>query len=316
MRRMDGLVTLEDLEEFPSPEPVPPLRCRFGNLDVYTMPPPGGGTALIQMLNMFDAIAEASFDPDSGDGCHLLAELIRQSRRDRVRYRLKIGAEEVGGAADLIDPDYARTRAETIRVRIPGTGETSHISVADRHGNMVSMTQSIERSFGAAEISPSLGFLCNGFLRAFKIRNRQHPHFLSPGTPARSNACPTVVLDGTEPWCAVGNTGSERLASGILQVLARLRSQSPFESVLAPRIHATPERILMYEDRLQPGALHRLGEAGYRLERHGPYSFKFGGLNLVVRQQDAFVGVAEPRRDGTAAGPEAWPSSVVDSQAD
>jgi gamma-glutamyltranspeptidase len=75
----------------------------------------------------------------------------------------------------------------------------------------------------------------------FKVKNRRHPHFLIPGAPARSNAAPAMIMAGGRPRVVVGSTGSERATSGILQVLGRLRHQSPFEASLAPRLHCTPE---------------------------------------------------------------------------
>jgi gamma-glutamyltranspeptidase/glutathione hydrolase len=172
----------------------------------------------------------------------------------------------------------------------------------DSQGNAVAMTQSIERSFGSCEITPELGFLYNGFLRSFKVVNQRHPHYLRPGAPARSNAAPTLVLRQGKPWAALGSTGSERLASGIFQVLLRLGRQGPFEAVHAPRLHATPEELVLLEaDRFPAACLEALERHGFSLERLEPYSFRMGGLQLVVREDEAFRGVGEPRRDGAAA---------------
>jgi gamma-glutamyltranspeptidase/glutathione hydrolase len=306
MEAADGFVGAADLAAYPEPEPVDPISARFGDIDVRTMPPPGGGAALVQMLNMFEAAAGPDFDADTPEGTALLASLIRLARTDRLRFRLKTGPDSLGGAACLVDAAWASRRVQSLGegLREPdGKGETSHLAVADGEGNIVSMTQSLERSFGAAEASPRLGLLYNGFLRAFKVRNRKHPHFLEPDRPARSNACPTILLRDARPWGAIGSTGSERLASGIFQVLVRLRRQSPFAAVLAPRIHATPDGVLMYEDRLDASVLEGLRREGFQPEPHGPYSFRFGGLNLITSEEGRFVGVAEPRRDGTASPP-------------
>jgi gamma-glutamyltranspeptidase/glutathione hydrolase len=259
--------------------------------------------ALVQMLNMFDVATGPDFDPDSADGTLLLADIVRAAREDRIRHRMTTGAESMGAAAELIGVDYAATRVRSLRCAAEGSGETSHIVAADGDGNVVSMTQSIERSFGAAERS-RLGFLYNGYMRAFKVRNRRHPHFMAPGAPARSNASPSILIRDGGACGAIGSTGSERLASGMFQVLVRLRHEDPYAASAAPRIHATPTGELLYEDRLPVPVLDRLRAAGYELRPFSPYAFNFGGLNLITRSDGGWVGVSEPRRDGTAAGPE------------
>jgi gamma-glutamyltranspeptidase/glutathione hydrolase len=145
----------------------------------------------------------------------------------------------------------------------------------------------------------------NGYLRAFKVQNVAHPHYLRPGAPARSNAAPTIAFRDGRAWLAVGNTGSERMCSGIFEVFLRLRRETPFAAVHGPRLHCTPKsRVLWEEQRFPLGCRQALVDHGFALEALDPYSFKVGGLHLALRQADRFVGVAEPRRDGAAGGPE------------
>lgn len=304
MKRHGGFITTEDLADIPWPQEKSPLFGHFDDAHVFTLGPPAGGVVLIEMLNLFTVMAGADFDPDSPEGLALLAGIIRQTRLDRRKYRLRIAAEGVGQADQYLDLDYAQVAADIVRAELHGHGETSHVSVMDKHGNAVAMTQSIERSFGAGVATPELGFLYNGFMRAFKIKNRKHPYFLRPGVAARSNASPTLLLKDGKPWVAIGSTGSERMASGIFEVLVRLRNHTPFEAVRAPRLHCTPEsEVLLEADRFSPECVSVLPERGFKIRQLDPYAFAMGGLQLVVREDDGFVGVGEPRRDGAAAGP-------------
>jgi len=244
-------------------------------------------------------------DLDSPTGAVSLAHLIQQCRRDRSRtYRR--GSEEED-TPDLTSPGAAIRLAAAVRSRIvsEGAGETSHLSVMDRYGNAVGITQSLERSFGAKVMTPGLGFVYNGYLRTFKVENKRHPHYLRPGAMARSNAAPTILQDSAGQLTAViGSTGSERMVSSILQVLLRLRTDEPFVAVHAPRLHATPDgEVLIEADRADPATLAALKTAGFRVKPLSAYSFQMGGLHLVLRVGDRFTGVAEPRRDGAAAGP-------------
>jgi gamma-glutamyltranspeptidase/glutathione hydrolase len=316
MERHGGFLREDDLREYSEPVEIPPLEGEFGGRRVATFGPPGGGVALLEMCNLFRHFLDGGFDPDSAEGVLVLADTIRRSRADRRRLATRVEAEELGRAEELLDESYARDVASRIRSTAakPGAeldrqaaedaGETSHVCVADREGNWVSLTQSLERSFGAAVLNQELGFLYNGYLRTFKVQNTRHPHFLRPGARARSNATPTLLFEDGRPWAAIGNTGSERLASGIVQVLLRLRRQTPFQAVLAPRLHCTPEGLVLLEaERFASESVAALAANGYELKRLDAFSFKVGGLQLVVRQGESLCGVAEPRRDGAAGGP-------------
>lgn len=295
-----GFVDAQDLAEVPGPLEEAPLVGLFGGQEVRTAGPPAGGRTLLEMLNLWDVLAPEGLDPDSAQAAALFAAVIRRARKDRTRYRLDRPT----------DPDRAsRAYAEEVASEVAkqaGLGETSHLCVMDAAGNAVSMTQSIERSFGAKVVTESLGFLHNGYMKGFKIEAKRHPHYLRPGAVARSNAAPTMLVRGGRATVAIGSTGSERLLSGILQALVRLQTQTPFEAVHAPRMHVTPDRrVLIEADRFAPEVLARLERDGYTLERHEPYSFQFGGMHLAAVDAEGFIGVAEPRRDGAAGGPAA-----------
>lgn len=296
-----GFIRQEDLADVPWPTEREPLCGRFGDAIVNTLPPPGGGMALVEMLQIFSALDHGEFHPDTGLGPVLLAAIIRKVRRDRQTYRLKTACDGVGEAAVLVDEQYAQTVARQLPDDLSAPGETSHVSIIDRDGNAVAMTQSLERSFGSAAVCPQLGFLYNGYLRAFKVQNRRHPHYLKPAAPARSNAAPTILVRDGKPWAVIGSTGSERMTSGIFQVLVRLGYQSPFEAVYAPRLHCTPESLIRLEaERFAPEVLDQFTARGFTSETLGPYSFSVGGLQLAVWQDGVKYGVAEPRRDGAA----------------
>lgn len=316
MAARGGYITADDLAQIPWPSEVEPLRGSFGELEVCSLAPPGGGTALLQMLHVYDALDLDPFDPDAAMAAVMFAAIIRRARVDR-RMRSRKGAP--ADAPDLHSVEHARVVAAQLREQwgstgasvgptigawSPGnsSGETSHVSIIDRFGNAVAMTQSIERSFGSKVVTPQLGFFHNGYLKAYKLTRASHPNYLRPGAPARSNAGPTLALRDGKVALAVGSTGSERLNSGVFQVLARLRAgQAPFKAVAAPRLHCTPEGEVMCEhERFDPAAIAALREHGYQIAKLDPWSFKTGGLQLAVRDDGVMQAVADPRRDGSA----------------
>jgi gamma-glutamyltranspeptidase/glutathione hydrolase len=316
MERHQGFVGAADLDTAFEVSESEPIWGSFDDSQVATAGPPGGGLTLLQMLHMASSLAWEDLDLEHPAGVGRVAALVARARADRVRQRLRTGADVPGRAADLLDPANAAQAAREClepgderrdRPGPPaalGPGETTHVSAMDGEGNVVSLTLSIERSFGAAVVTPELGFVYNGYLRAFKVRNRSHPHYLRPGAPARSNAAPTILFRNGRPWAAVGSTGSERICSGIFQVLLRLRRSEPFDAVHGPRLHATPERhVLWEEERFPRGSREALLDRGFSVESLAPYSFQLGGLQLVTRGGATFTGVGEPRRDGAATGP-------------
>ncbi|MCP5244633.1 MAG: gamma-glutamyltransferase [Burkholderiales bacterium] len=299
MRLNNGFITADDMANIPWPRESRPINGNFKDWKIMSTPPPGGGTTLIQMLNLFEAMTRDNFDPDTPEAAVLFASIINKARIDR-RDSFKKAHDK---SENLSSGTYASQTADRLRANLSGEGETTHFNAIDRYGNVVSMTQSIERSFGSKIATPGLGFLYNGFMKAFKLRNKKHPHYLKPGAVARSNASPTIVFKDKKPIFAIGSTGSERIASSMFQVLTRLLNQSPFEAVKAPRLHCTPERQVFLEaERFSTDTISLLKKHGFEINPYDAWSFSVGGLHLAGTNDNKCWGVAEPRRDGAAAG--------------
>ncbi|MBN2000094.1 gamma-glutamyltransferase [candidate division KSB1 bacterium] len=296
-----GFISQQDFDPLPSPQLAAPLWLRFFDWDIAVPPPPAGGLVLAEMLNLFRSCGRTLSDPDSPEAAVLFARIIRRARQDRRRYRhMPLDISRFTGP-DLLSYEYAKQATDEIF----GKGETSHFNIIDKYGNVVAMTQSIERSFGCKMATPDLGFIYNGFMQGFKIHDKAHPHYLRPGAVARSNAAPTLVLKDGRPIIAIGSTGSERMASGIFQVLIRLYlGQTPFEAVKAPRLHCTPESEIFIEaERFSPESIFLLRENGFILKPYpSAWAFSSGGLHLIARTDSGYCGVADPRRDGAASG--------------
>lgn len=313
MQSCDGFIAAEDLAELEPPLEGEPLRGSYRGRTLDTLGPPGGGVTVLHILNLLEASGRSDLDVDDPDDAVHLAEVIRRARLERKNFYLGIGKHPDASVERLLEPERIATTAATIRAREAeaagsdpnGSGETTHVVTADRAGNVVSMTQSIERSFGSSVVTPALGFLYNGYLRAFKVQSKMHPHYIRPGAPARSSAAPTIISRDGVPESAIGSSGSERMASSIVTTLLRLwRHGDAFRAVLGPRLHATPDdRVLLERERWSDACIAALEARGFKLEMLDAYAFKTGGLQLLTRDNDSFIGVGEPRRDGAASGP-------------
>jgi len=205
----------------------------------------------------------------------------------------------------MTNTDYATEVADELRGEIAsGHGETTHLSVMDRDGNAVSLTQSIERVFGSYEASPELGFLYNNYMSAYEHHDVTHPYYLRPNTPPWASVAPTLTLQDGRVQAVLGSPGSERIASAVAQVLVRLESKPPFEAVEAPRLHCSIGGTVSLEaSRMRDDVPELLQAHGLRIDARDPYSFYLGCVNLVLRDGEDLIGVADPRRDGAAGAP-------------
>ena len=304
MQANEGLLNEDDLAQIPQPIERKPVSCNFAGLRVITFPPPGAGRTLIEMLNIFENIPDELHTPDTPEGAIALAEIIRRAfidRRDRPydpTFYAQIDDKR------MMNKDYAARVAKVIKKRIKSQGETTHLSVMDDQGNVVALTQSIERVFGSCVANADLGFLYNNYMSAFEYADISHPYYMRPNAAPWASVAPTIVFHGRRPWMAIGSPGSDRIAPSILQVLMRLHTMAPFDAVSAPRMHCRINgEVALEQTRMRSDIPEALSKRGFTIRQLDPYSFYLGCVQLVFKENETYVGVADPRRDGSAAGP-------------
>jgi gamma-glutamyltranspeptidase/glutathione hydrolase len=304
MQANGGLLHEEDLAQIPYPLEREPISGRLGNLTVYTMPPPGAGMTLIEMINILKKFPVRHRNPDTPEGALLLTEIIRRAQLDRRDRPFEPNFYPQVQDRRMLSSQYGKLVSEQIQSRIKTHGETTHISVMDEDGNVVALTQSIERVYGAKVASPELGFLYNNYMSAFEYEDMTHPYYLRPNGVPWASVAPTIIFRNKKPWLAIGSPGSDRIVSTILQVLIRLNLQSPFDAVAAPRIHCSYDGKVSMEAAYMRDDIPRLLEAkGFSMDIRQPMSFFLGCVQMVLSENGEFIGVADPRRDGSAGGP-------------
>jgi gamma-glutamyltranspeptidase/glutathione hydrolase len=339
MEANGGFLHREDLAHIPWPIERRPISCRFEELRILTFPPPGAGRALVAMFNVLSHFPEKRRNPETPRGVVLLSEIIRRAQLDRRDRPFDPNFYPQVDERRMTSKDYAKLVAKQIRRRLrpaepsrplteeprsskdvashdpsartsPGQsasdprGETTHLSAMDQQGNIVGLTQSIERVYGSFAATPDLGFIYNNYMSAFDYEDYTNPYFMRPNSVPWASVAPTMVFRGRKPWLVIGSPGSERIVSAIMEVILRLRTQPPLAAVNGPRFHCSVKGKVSLEDAWMRDDIPRaLVHRGFTVDRRDHLAFYLGCVQLVVRQGKTLIGVADPRRDGSAGGP-------------
>ncbi len=321
-----GLITKRDLAEYEGPTECEPVTVEYRGHQVVSVPPPSGGMQVLTGLKILEHFHPEELTRQMDRWYEVLAEVTHAVFRQRKHFML----HPPGAAVSLVGQFLSDERVSNIARRIQATtrtgtiepdreepGETTHLCTADRQGNVVALTQSIQSLFGAKVANGQLGFLYNNYLSTCK--RRPHPYQLAGGCIPLSNVAPTLVLKGCgsggglranrssggdEPLLAVGAAGSRRIVSSILHVIAGIvdGGMSLEQAICLPRIHGLLTRKVYIERPAATEALLSCLEKRFRkVTVKGTYSYSMGGVQAIQFRQDrAFVGMADPRRDGIA----------------
>ena len=302
----DGFIRRDDLALIPHPIERRPVSARFRNFRAITYGPPGAGRTLVEILNVLERFDPKEYDPDSLNGLLLMTEVIRRAQFDRRDRPYDPTFYQQVDERQMVSREYAAEVAKKLRQRMNKLrGETTHLSVMDNQGNVVALTQSIERIFGAGAVAPKLGFLYNNYMAAFDYKDMAHPYYLRPNSVPWASVAPTILFRGSTPYLAIGSPGSERIAPAIAQVLVRLeKRQSLLDAITAPRIHCSHDSVVWMEtSRIRSDFPAALAKRGFRTLDMPPFSFYLGCVQAVMSSRKMFHGAADPRRDGSAQGP-------------
>ena len=324
MRANDGFLRKDDLALIPWPIERRVLERRYRGYLVRSMPPPGAGRTLLLVLMALSNLDSRFLAGRTPNRYHFMAETFRKSflmRQDRpfdpntypqVKEKTMLARSYARELARSIAEDIDATLpfAEPPEIEAPPRGETTHFSVMDIEGNVVSMTQSIELVYGSKAAADGLGFLYNDYMSALETESPAHPYYLRPNAIPWSSAAPTIVFRHGQPWLATGSPGSERIFSTVSQFLVNVldRSQTIDAAMREPRLHCSIGGTISLEsERFDPAVVDHLHGLGYKIDHREPYAFYLGCIQATLRRQSGpgFQGVADARRDGTARGPDA-----------
>jgi gamma-glutamyltranspeptidase/glutathione hydrolase len=296
-----GFLTKADMEGYRAPD----ARMLYGSYRGYTvaaMGMPCYGATVIEMLHMLERSDLGALD----EAAFLLrhAAVHHRAYEDRPLLRTKEDSLVLPYWADkrLHDTLPAALRSlDAGPAADNGNGHTTHLTVADREGNTVSLTQSLGPVMGSKVASMSHGFL-------FATTMGPYLGTVKAGERAASHISPVILLKDGKPVLVLGAAGGARIVPAIVQVISRVVDQGmPLPQALAAaRVYQLPDRLLV-ED--HPGVLWkdgvtpvRLASLGLRTERVR-LPAQFGRVHAVQRLSDgSWTGAADPDWGGSARG--------------
>ena len=321
MERNGGLISMEDLKQY-KPLEREPVEGTFRDFKIVSMPPASsGGIHLIQMLNMLEEFPIKELGFGSSDTIHLMAEVMKRAYADRSKHLGDMDFYDV--PFSLMDKKYAKELNKSISLQkvspskdiLPGdpypyeSPDTTHYSVMDRFGNVVSNTYTLNFSYGSGIVIPGTGMLMNNEMDDFSSKPGVPNGYGLLGSEANSiqgnkrplsSMTPTIIFRDDQPYLVLGSPGGSRIITTVLQVALNVmeHEMNVAQAINSPRIHHQwlPE-VLMIEDGFSPDTVQLLEDKGYKIYP----SRTMGSVQAIVKEGDYFYGAADPRRPNSGA---------------
>ena len=256
----DGLITLEDLEKYQAIERKP-IKNDYRGYTIVSMPPPSsGGIILSEMLNILEGFNLNEIGHNSAQYLHLLTESMRRAYADRANYLGDPDFNENMPLEKLQSKEHAANLRGTINMSNKSESdpalfaqpyeseETTHFSVVDKDGNMVSLTYTLEFGYGSHIVVKDAGFLLNNEMGDFNAvpgvtdasgKIGTTPNQIRPEQRMLSSMTPTIVAKNGVPLFATGTPGGKTIINTTMQTILNIidHGMTIAESIEAPRIH-------------------------------------------------------------------------------
>lgn len=324
MESANGLISKDDLKSYKVKTPKP-LTGGYQGYQLLTMPPPSsGGVHILQVFNALEPGELESLGVGTTEATHLLTELLKRVFADRAKYLgdpefVKVpiqGLLSQGYLKQLrnsIDMQKA-TPAKVLRNPDPYLYEspsTTHLTVVDKVGNVVSTTQTINYSFGSGVVAEGTGIILNNEMDDFSL-NQDTPNVYGlMGSEANeirakktmlSSMSPTLVLDSNGKFfLALGSPGGPKIITATLQVLLNVleHKQSLLDAVRLYRVHHQwmPDYLQVEPFSLTKKRKKRLSLMGHLVKEAGE---GFGDVHGIIKSAEGYEAVSDPRSDGLA----------------
>lgn len=326
MEANGGIITRKDLNEYRAVERKP-IQGTYGDYEIFAMPPPSsGGVALVEMMNLMELADLDSIEYNSTAYVHLLAEAMRRTFADRAEFMGDPDFNPDLPIDKLTSKEHAAQRFEYIDFSKASKSDsskfgqlydgtsTTHFSVMDQYGNAVSLTYTLEHSYGSGVGSKKLGFIFNNEMGDFNPQpgvtksNGQigtDPNQIQPEKRMLSSMSPTIIAKDGKPYLVIGSPGGRTIINTVFQtVLCVLAYDMQVDQAIeALKVHHQwlPDKLFYEQMNLSPDTREALEQMGHQMvpvENLG----RLMGIQLDA-ENNILIGASDSSsKDGAAVG--------------
>lgn len=290
MKAKGGIITRQDLEKYTAIERKP-VKGTYKGYEIYAMPPPSsGGVVLIEMMNLMEQADMTKTEFNSTAYVHLVAEAMRRAFADRAEHLGDPDFNPEMPLDRLTSKEFAKIRFDNIDMTKASVSDsskygqlydgssTTHFSVVDKEGNAVSLTYTLEDSYGTGMGSSKLGFIFNNEMGDFNPvagvtdsdgQIGSNPNLIAPEKRMLSSMTPTIVAKDGKPYLIIGSPGGRTIINTVFQTVLNVLEYNMRidKAIEAMKIHHQwlPDLLVYERHLLSPDTRDALIKMGHTL---------------------------------------------------
>lgn len=326
MQRGGGMISEDDLKNYTAVVRKP-VVFDYKGYQVIGMPmPSSGGLLMQQMMKMIEDREIAKMGFHSKEAVQLMTEVERRAYADRAEFMgdqdfVKVPVKTLSSPSYLKErmKDFIPGKATPSEKVQPGnvnpeSEETTHLSVADAWGNVVSVTTTLNGGYGSKTVVGGAGFLLNNEMDDFSVKPGvanmygavgKEANAIQPGKRMLSSMTPTVVLKDKKPFLVVGTPGGTTIPTSVFQTLVNIIEfgQTPLDAVNNPKFHHQwlPDQLMVEKD-FSPAVKAELEKMGYKIVNRGQIGrTEVIKLDWIGKKLQSIEAVADKRGDDHAS---------------
>ncbi len=320
MKRGNGLISYADLKSYKAKERKP-LQFDYKGYTIISMPPPSsGGVLLLQMLKMVEKRPLAIYGFETTKSVQLMTEAERRAYADRAEHLgdpdfYKVPLQTIISDAYITKrmSDYDSTissRSSDVKAGIIESEETTHISIMDQWGNMVSVTTTLNGQYGSKTVVGGAGFLLNNEMDDFSVKPGVpnmygavggEANSILPGKRMLSSMTPSLVIKGNKPFMVVGTPGGTTIPTSVYQTIINVidYGMNASDAINKPKFHHQwlPDEIQVEKDFPQD-VRKELETMGYKITERS----SIGRMEVIKITDGKMETAADKRGDDSVAG--------------
>lgn len=325
MKRSGGIITAQDLKNYHAVWRKPVIG-NYKGYKIITMPPPSsGGIALIQLLKSVEPYPLKKWGFNADSTVQVIVEAERRAYADRAAYLgdpdfFKVPGKQLMADAYIKDRMHnfnwsKATPSAEVKAGVISPAEheeTTHYSIVDREGNSVSITTTLNGSYGACVVVKGAGFLLNNEMDDFSVKPGApnmyglvggEANSIAPNKRMLSSMTPTIIEKNGELFMVVGTPGGSTIITSVFQTVLNVLEfdKTMQEAVAAKRFHHQwlPDEVQVEEGALDSVTVEKLRVKGYLIKPRGP----IGRVDAILKTKWGYYqGGADPRGDDRVIG--------------